>query len=493
MDGAAFAQLVNDAGYTYPIYRDLFAAARALDAGDRAPMLRLAAEDLTSVEAGPVESYSEGAYAAVACHDYPTIWNVASGFAARRAELAASRAQLPADAFAPFSQDVWLDSLYEHQLVYGCLRWPAPAVADPPAPPGAAYPTVPVLVLNGDLDVITPMSDAARAAALFPNATLVPVGNAVHVTALADFDDCAARIVRDFLRSHVVGDTSCASELAELHVVPAFPRTTAAAPAATRAAGDASNAGDRRAGWAAAHTVADALSRWWLMYGVRGHGLRGGTFRAGGEYYGTDPVTFRLRGAAVHPRPRGGRPRRVGSRGAADDRARAAVRRPHRPAQGRLGHGRAHGDGHRAREARRPRRAADAARALVLALAHHGPLAHDRAARAAPLEELDDQPDHADDGEDHPDRLDRDAGHRRGDGEPEHEPDRDEYERGSCIGHDRCLLAGVCLTPGSFPARQAGQSRVDERTRLRWRGSCRSRARSRAARARSRGCTARRC
>ena len=191
---------------------------------------------------------------------------------------------------------MWLNSLYEHQIVYGCLRWPAPAVADPPAPPGAAYPTVPVLVLNGDLDVITPMSDAARAAALFPNATLVPVGNAVHVTALADFDDCAARIVRDFLRSHVVGDTSCASELAELHVVPAFPRTTAAAPAATRAAGDASNAGDRRAGWAAAHTVADALSRWWLMYGVRGHGLRGGTFRAGGDYYGTGPVTFRLRG-----------------------------------------------------------------------------------------------------------------------------------------------------------------------------------------------------
>ncbi len=297
MDGAAFAQLVNDAGYGYAIYRDLFAAARALDAGDPAPMLRLASEDLTSVEAGPVESYSEGAYAAVACHDYPTIWNVASGFAARRAELAASRAQLPGNAFAPFSQDVWLDSLYEHQLVYGCLRWPAPAVADPPAPPGAAYPAVPVLVLNGDLDVITPMSDAARAAALFPNATLVPVGNAVHVTALADFDDCAARIVRDFLRSHVVGDTSCASELAELHVVPAFPRTTAAAPAAAPAPGDASNPGDRRAGWAAAHTVADALSRWWLMYGVRGHGLRGGTFRTGGSYYGTDPVTFRLRDA----------------------------------------------------------------------------------------------------------------------------------------------------------------------------------------------------
>ena len=295
MDGAAFAQLVNDAGYGYAIYRDVFAAARALDAGDRAPMLRLAAEDLTSVDAGPVASYSEGAYAAVACHDYPALWNLASGFPARRAELAASRAQLPADAFAPFPRDVWLSSLYEHQLVYGCLRWPAPAVADPPAPPGVPYPTVPVLVLNGDLDVITPMSDAARAAALFPNATLVPVANAVHVTALADFDRCASRIVRDFLRSRVVGDTGCAAKLAELHVVPAFPETVAAAPAATPAAHDASNAGDRRAGWAAAHTVADALSRWWLMYGVRGHGLRGGTFPRRWRLLRPDPVTLRLR------------------------------------------------------------------------------------------------------------------------------------------------------------------------------------------------------
>ena len=294
MDGAAFAQLVNDAGYGYAIYRDVLAAARALDAGDPAPMRRLAAEDLTSVEAGPVKSYSEGAYAAVACHDYPAIWNVASPFAARRAELDASRAGLAADAFAPFSQDVWLNSLYEHQIVYGCLRWPAPAVADPPAPPGAPYPDVPVLVLNGDLDVITPMSDAIRAAALFPNATLVPVGNAVHVTALADFDECAARIVRGFIRTRAVGDTSCASGLAELHVVPAFPRTTAGAPAATPRAGDGSNAGDRRAGWAAAHTVADAMSRWWLMYGYDGRGLRGGTFKTGGDYYAFHPVTFRF-------------------------------------------------------------------------------------------------------------------------------------------------------------------------------------------------------
>ena len=171
LDGAAFAQLVNDAGYGYPIYRDLLAAGRAYDAGDPAPLLRLAAEDLTSVDAGAPASYSEGAYAAVACHDYPTIWNPASSLAARRAELRAARAQLAPDAFAPFPADLWLDSLYEHQLVFGCLRVAGAGRARPAGARRRDLPRGPVLVLNGDLDVITPLVDAARATALFPNAT----------------------------------------------------------------------------------------------------------------------------------------------------------------------------------------------------------------------------------------------------------------------------------------------------------------------------------
>ena len=87
---------------------------------------------------------------------------------------------------------------------------------------------MPVLVLNGDLDVITPMSDATRAAALFPNATLVPVGNAVHVTALADFDDCAARIVRALPAHARRRRHALRVPRAELHVVRRFPRTAAA-------------------------------------------------------------------------------------------------------------------------------------------------------------------------------------------------------------------------------------------------------------------------
>ncbi len=155
---------------------------------------------------------------------------------------------------------------------------------------------MPVLVLDGDLDVITPMGDSIRAASLFPGATLVPVANVGHVTALADFDGCTSGIVRRFLRTLSPGDTSCAARTQEIHVVPDFPRRAAGAPAAEPAgAGDRSTPLARRVAWSAAWAVGDAFARWNLMYGARGHGLRGGSFTAAGPYYSHAPVTLRMR------------------------------------------------------------------------------------------------------------------------------------------------------------------------------------------------------
>ena len=234
-----------------------------------------------------MKEYSEGAYAAVACHDYPTLWDPAASVATRRDQLAAARSALDPAAFAPFPNDIWLRSLYVDQLVSGCLRWPAPRYPDPPVAPGTSYPNVPVLVLDGDLDVITPLGDSTRAARLFPNSTLVTVRNNGHVTALADYNDCASGIARRFLRTLAPGDVSCAGRTAEVHVVPDFPRRVAGAPPAESAgadAGDRSTVKDRRAAWSAGWAVGDALARWWLMYGSKGHGLRGGTFTAAGEY-----------------------------------------------------------------------------------------------------------------------------------------------------------------------------------------------------------------
>jgi pimeloyl-ACP methyl ester carboxylesterase len=297
LDGAALGQVAGDASFYCTIYRDLLAALRAHARGDSGPLLRLAAEDLPFTGGGPVASYSEGAYAAVACHDYPTLWDGSASVAERRRQYSAGRAGLAARAYAPFPNDIWLRSLYINQYVTGCIEWPAPAYPDPPVPPGATYPRVPVLVLNGDLDVITPLGDAARAARLFPNSIFVTVHNVGHVTALADYPGCAAGMVRRFLATLSPGDVSCAEAVPEIHVVPRFPRRTARAPAAQSLdRGDRSTALDRRAAWGAAWATGDALARWWLMSGSKGHGLRGGAFTAAGDYLAYTPVRLRLRG-----------------------------------------------------------------------------------------------------------------------------------------------------------------------------------------------------
>ena len=112
VDGAALAQIAGDASYYYTIYRDLLAAQQAYLRGDPAPLLRIGAEDLPFTGGGPVTSSSEGAYAAVACHDYPTIWDRTAPLAERREQLRAARATLAPDAYAPIPNDIWLRSLY---------------------------------------------------------------------------------------------------------------------------------------------------------------------------------------------------------------------------------------------------------------------------------------------------------------------------------------------------------------------------------------------
>jgi pimeloyl-ACP methyl ester carboxylesterase len=294
----AFAQLVADATYSDTVFRDLPAAMRSLRGGDAAPMLRLAAEDASSNAAGGSPSgYSAGDYMAVSCHDYPTAWDPSADLATRRAQLAAATAALPRDVFAPFPFKVWLGSLYESELVRGCLKWPAPTVPDPPFPRGSR-PNVPVLVLGGEFDQATPPADAKAVARAFPDSTFVEVRNAGHVTATWDYQGCASGIARHFLRMLSAGDTSCASRMPDVNVVPVFPTVLAQAPVtAAVGPGDHSTPTDRRAAWVASQTIGDALVRWYnLMYGTSGVGLRGGSFSVHGPYLSRTPLSLVFRG-----------------------------------------------------------------------------------------------------------------------------------------------------------------------------------------------------
>jgi hypothetical protein len=161
----------------------------------------------------------------------------------------------------------------------------------------APYPRVPTLVLNGDLDNITPLADATIVARRFPRSTLVDVENAGHVTALLDQNDCASVIYLHFVTTLQPGDTSCAGRTPEVRVVPAFARSASDVAAARAGRRDAATLFDRRVAAAAAETVADTLQRWWVNYDGSGVGLRGGRW----SYSGGNLTTFALRRAVFVP------------------------------------------------------------------------------------------------------------------------------------------------------------------------------------------------
>lgn len=295
-DTNTMAQLLQSGFYYQGVWRDIFAAARSSFAGDTAPLLRLVAEtETTDGPNGNPRDFTESLYLSVICHDYPELWPAGTPVADRPADVASALRGYPAGTFAPFTAGEWTGLDYEGALA--CTRWPAAAFPDPPVPAGARYPDVPTLILNGDLDNITPLADARVVAARFPDSTLVVMQNSGHVTALEDQNDCASRIYARFVRDLSPGDTSCAGRTPEVRVVPSFPVTLAGVAPAAASAGDGSTITDHRIAAAAAAAVADVLQRWWANLSGSGVGLRGGTW----SYSGGNVTTFVLHGVQFVP------------------------------------------------------------------------------------------------------------------------------------------------------------------------------------------------
>ena len=291
VDGPGLVSVAFGATYGPAWYREMTAALRAGLAGDHAPLLRLVAEATGGGDdAGAPQDYSEGLDAAVACHDYPQLYDMtAPPGAARENQYAAALAAAGAGPYQPFTVREYADS--DWQELDWCTRWPvAPASnpAGPPHPPSGHYPAVPVLVLSGELDSITTAAEGAMVTRQFPDARQVVVANSFHVTALDDTDGCAQSLVRAFVRSFAVPRrlVVCAASVPPVRAQGTFPSSLGAV---VPAHGHGSLA-DRRVGRAAALTVADVEDRWWNNYSGSGYGLRGGTW----SYSGDDVVTFRL-------------------------------------------------------------------------------------------------------------------------------------------------------------------------------------------------------
>jgi pimeloyl-ACP methyl ester carboxylesterase len=295
-DPDTLAQLVQSGFYYQGVWRDIFAASRSAFAGDTRPLLRLVAEtETTDGPNGDPREFTESLYLSVICHDYPEMWPPGTPVSQRAPFIQSALASYPPGTFAPFTAREWTGLDYEGALA--CLNWPPAAFADPPVPPSAPYPHVPTLILNGDLDNITPLADARVVASRFPDSTLVVMQNSGHVTALLDQNDCAAPIYERFVRDLSPGDTSCAARTPEVRVVPRFPRSLAGMAPAHRSPGDGSTLRDRRIAAAGASAVADVLQRWWANLSGSGVGLRGGRW----SYSGGDLTTFRLHDVAFVP------------------------------------------------------------------------------------------------------------------------------------------------------------------------------------------------
>ncbi|MFC6886030.1 alpha/beta fold hydrolase [Actinomadura yumaensis] len=122
----------------------------------------------------PVAQYSSGLHAATICGDGRFPWGTSEApLAGRQRILERTRRHLPARATWPFTAN----EAVGNGFVQECLRWPPSRHT---AEPEARLPNVPVLLLNGDHDLSTPLEWAREELRHAPNGRLVIVKGASH-------------------------------------------------------------------------------------------------------------------------------------------------------------------------------------------------------------------------------------------------------------------------------------------------------------------------
>ena len=283
------ADLVQDSGSDPVILREADASIRAALAGDDVPLLRLVAQEQAYNHGTESAVYfNDPLYMAVSCTDYPQLFDMHASPRARADQFARAVATQPSAPFAPFTTAEWVTQSGYSQPYDVCLDWPSPTHAAPvePATPTVLPASKPVLVIGGDVDDLTPLSDVRTfAPTLGRNVRVVDLRNTVHVTSEGDTflsvgAGCARSIIDRFTAAPTRLQTmnvSCAAKIPPIHTPGEYPQTLAASPRAAVVSGPDPGDSARRAAWVAAQTAADAAIRYYYVY-VNGPGLRGGGF-----------------------------------------------------------------------------------------------------------------------------------------------------------------------------------------------------------------------
>ncbi len=260
-----------------PMYRDLLAAIRAFEAGDRAPLLRLLAENtLDPIAVRRCASFSE---APVPRRHLPRLpADVGPGRVARAAHGAARPARGRAAGGAASRRSRRPRGRRSStRAPTACLRWPGPRGRRSAGATRRALSRRPHARAQRRPRQHHRLVGRAVVASRFPRSTFVELHNSIHVTALRRRDDCASRH-RAPLHQDARAPATRAARSGSRRSAPSTSsrarRRTPSRPSSRP--GDESRPAARRAAAVAAATVADAIQRWAVNYSGESRGLRGG-------------------------------------------------------------------------------------------------------------------------------------------------------------------------------------------------------------------------
>jgi pimeloyl-ACP methyl ester carboxylesterase len=158
-----------------PNYHDFMFAVHAARNGDPTALDALLAS-LPDLNGAPPNFFSSGLHAATICADMPMPWgNASAPERLRQAALDRAQARLS-------ERDVWpwLPATGAgNGFVQTCLNWPRMKVNPDPVPLRIPR-IVPVLIVNGDQDTVTPLEWAFEEARYAPNHKVIVVPGAAH-------------------------------------------------------------------------------------------------------------------------------------------------------------------------------------------------------------------------------------------------------------------------------------------------------------------------
>jgi pimeloyl-ACP methyl ester carboxylesterase len=144
-------------------------------AGDAASLNRWLTGVAKAVHGWTAEELSQGLHASTLCADSPAPWGDASApLEGRQRALDAAAAKLSDDDLYPYDRATATGNGFALQ----CLYWPPVGAPDVQRP--RELPDVPVLLLNGDRDLSTPMEWAQQVATRAPRGRLIIVKGAGH-------------------------------------------------------------------------------------------------------------------------------------------------------------------------------------------------------------------------------------------------------------------------------------------------------------------------